>query len=161
MKLPFMNYLWKLKNIIYSLLKKKTIGARALVIEEEKVLLVKHTYLPSWYMIGGGVDPGKSPIQAVRRELIEEAGIECIGKPTLFGIYHSTSEGRDDYIAIYIVSDFKQKEANSTEIEELKWHSLNELPDNISLGTLKRIKEYKGLIEKTENWWLKCQKRKR
>ncbi|WP_051131935.1 NUDIX domain-containing protein [Legionella tunisiensis] len=70
----------------------KTIGARALVINEDKVLLVKHSYTPGWYTIGGAVEKGETPIEAVQRELFEEVGVKCLTLPKLFSVYHNHRE---------------------------------------------------------------------
>jgi len=41
-----------------------------------RVLLVKPTYKDGWDIPGGYVEPGESPKQAARREVLEELGIE-------------------------------------------------------------------------------------
>ena len=46
----------RVKNLVYRIIKGKTVGVRALIIKGEKTLLVKHSYRPLWYMPGGGVD---------------------------------------------------------------------------------------------------------
>ncbi len=50
------NIFLKIKSFLLSLFIKRTVGARALVIKEDEILLVKHTYMPMWYTIGGGVE---------------------------------------------------------------------------------------------------------
>ena len=43
---------------------------------EGRVLLVKPSYKAGWDIPGGYVEPGESPKQAARREVLEELGIE-------------------------------------------------------------------------------------
>lgn len=146
-------FLWKLKNLLLSILPVKTLGARALVIKDHQVLLVKHTYTPGWCTIGGGVNKGESPVEAVQRELIEEAGIQCQTPPKLFNVYYNTYEKRDDYIVFYIVEKFKPvPRPTSDEIADIQWFSLDNLPFDISKSTLKRIKEYRGSQKIGERW---------
>lgn len=145
--------LWKCKNFLLSFLPIKTVGARALVVKDRQVLLVKHTYLPGWCTIGGGVGRGESPLEAVQRELLEEACIQCLEAPKLFGIYYNTYEKRDDYIAFYIVEKFTQGQwLKSREIAEIKWFSLTDLPDDVSSSTQKRINEYQKKCPISDKW---------
>jgi ADP-ribose pyrophosphatase YjhB (NUDIX family) len=143
----------KIRSTIFQLIGAKTMGARALVIRNEEVLLVKHTYQRGWCTIGGGVDKNESPRAAVVRELVEEVGVITLEKPHLFGIYHNKNENRDDYVALYIVKDFElQKNSYSPEIAEKRWFPLTDLPADITPSTLKRIEEYLDQREKSDKW---------
>ncbi len=146
------NLLYKMHNTLLSVFSKKTIGARALVVRDHKVFLIYHTYVPDWYSIGGAVDKGETPIEAVERELFEEVGIKCTQKPQLFGIYYNPKSDRDDYVVFYIVKDFEQVAVTSPEILKAEWFSLDALPDDLSPGTKRRIEEYLGKREIDERW---------
>ena len=55
-------------------------GARGIVIDQQDhVLFVGHGAGPDrrekWFLPGGGIDPGETPAEAVRRELYEETGL--------------------------------------------------------------------------------------
>jgi hypothetical protein len=54
-----LTYMKRFKDFIVSFLPFKTFGAQALVVKGETVLLIKHTYIPGWYTIGGGVEKGE------------------------------------------------------------------------------------------------------
>ena len=41
----------------------------------EKVLAIKRRDVPIWVLPGGGVEPGETPEQAVKREILEETGL--------------------------------------------------------------------------------------
>ena len=43
---------------------------------EDRVLLIKHKRLGTWLPVGGELDPGETPLEAARRELFEETGLE-------------------------------------------------------------------------------------
>lgn len=147
-----LNIIWKIKNAFLSIFFSRTIGARALVIRNNQVLLVKHTYISGWYTIGGAIEKGESPLQALQRELREEVGLICPDSPKLFGAYYNHIKGRDDYIFFYIVTKFEQQPAHSLEILEAKWFSLDALPEGISPATLRRIEEYRGLKSINDIW---------
>lgn len=148
----YLNLLWKIKNFALSVLQYKTIGVRALVVKNGKVLLVKHTYMPDWFTIGGGVDKGETPIVAIQRELVEEAGVKCLRKPKLFGVYYNSTLKREDYVVFYIVDKFKLVKSNSPEIEDAQWFDLKNLPKDATKATKNRVAEYLGLKANTEQW---------
>ncbi|MDI1351163.1 MAG: NUDIX domain-containing protein [bacterium] len=147
-----MRFYHLLKNAILSLLNKSTLGVRVLLIHDNKVLLIKHTYQSGWYTIGGGVDPGETPREALARELKEEVGVTLSQPVKLFSVYFSRLDRRDDYIIFYIAHDFTQELVTSIEIAEQRWFSLNELPQDISAATQRRIDEYLGKIKISELW---------
>ena len=151
------NFLYKPISYIHSLacraLGAKTVGARALVVRNDEVLLVKHTYQKGWCTIGGGVDKNESPREALIRELVEEVGVITLEKPELFAVYHQKYLKRDDYIAFYIVRHFEmQKTSYSPEIAEKQWFPFTALPKDITPSTLKRIEEYLDQKDKSDKW---------
>tara|TARA_Y100000296_G_scaffold87454_1_gene134724 strand:+ start:9677 stop:9955 length:279 start_codon:yes stop_codon:yes gene_type:complete len=65
-----------------------TIGVRAVVLSEDgEFLLVRHTYAPGWHFPGGGVEPGESIEQALKKELWEETGLKLRGTPKFHGVF--------------------------------------------------------------------------
>ncbi|OJW51282.1 MAG: hypothetical protein BGO67_12685 [Alphaproteobacteria bacterium 41-28] len=147
-----MKLFWKIRNIFLSLFSLKTVGARALVLQKDHILLVKHTYLAGWYTIGGGVDAGESGLQALIRELKEEVGVILQESPSILGFYHNRYEKRDDYVIVYVCKKFEKEEVTSKEISEARWFPLNALPPDISPSTKRRIEEYLGLRSLSDVW---------
>lgn len=141
------------RNLISHLISGKTVGARALVVRDDQVLLIKHTYQKGWYTIGGGVERNESPREAIIRELAEEVGVTPTEKPELFSVYHKNNKKRDDYIAFYIIKKFESKAPSySPEIAKKKWFSLHDLPPDTTPATRKRIEEFLGIREKSDKW---------
>lgn len=147
-------YAWRIKNSLLSVLKNKTIGARALVIQDQEILLVKHSYLANWYLPGGGVDASEHPICAIKREVAEEVGIILEKDPILFGIYLNRREKRDDFVVIYVVKDWKHmlNHKQDGEISDSRFFDLNDLPTDISPATARRIAEYQQRQPIDPNW---------
>ncbi|HXO72628.1 MAG TPA: NUDIX domain-containing protein, partial [Bradyrhizobium sp.] len=59
-----------------------TLGVRGVVLDgENRVFLVKHSYVSGWHLPGGGVEVGETFRQALQRELMEEGRIELLAEP--------------------------------------------------------------------------------
>jgi 8-oxo-dGTP diphosphatase len=53
-----------------------TVGAY--IVDKSKVLLVHHRKFDKWLSVGGHIELDEDPIEALRREVREEAGLEII-----------------------------------------------------------------------------------
>src|SRR5690606_41681175 len=84
-----------------------TVGARVMLVDGDKVLLIKHTYVPGWQFPGGGVDPGETFEEAGVRETAEETGYRDVGPVELFGLYHNFSPvAKRDHVAVFVWQKF-------------------------------------------------------
>src|SRR5690606_24266097 len=84
-----------------------TMGVRAAVFAgNREIFLVRHSYVPGWYMPGGGVEPGETLRQALDKELREEGGIVLDGRPELFGVYLNRRISRRDHVALYVCREW-------------------------------------------------------
>ena len=89
--------------------RRMTLGARVAMFDGDKVLLLKHTYVPDWHFPGGGIEPGETGADAGGREMVEETGFEATGPLALFGFYHNLNEATvRDHVAVYVCRDFRQ-----------------------------------------------------
>ena len=120
-----------------------TLGVRGLVLDAEgRVLLIEHTYIHGWYMPGGGVERGETMTQALRRELIEEAGIEMTGPPTLVSVHDNGRMFSGDHVLIYRVAEWRAvKPTQRGEILNLGWFAPDALPEGTTPSTRARIRE--------------------
>ncbi len=145
--------LYKIRNFFFAATPKKTVGVRALIIVDNKILLIKHSYRKFWYMPGGGIETHESPLKAVHRELLEETNVNC-NNFELFGLYYSLQENHDDFVALYIghVQNISGYKIDEKEIAEINFFDLQNLPPDISPATKRRIDEYLGLCKKSDIW---------
>jgi ADP-ribose pyrophosphatase YjhB (NUDIX family) len=131
-----------------------TIGVRALVIAGgERILLVRPRWVDYWTLPGGGVERGETAAQALARELEEEASIKVKGAPKLFAVYSHEREFRGDHVLLYLVTDFEPgKFVPSLEISEAQFFDLKKLPENITVGTWRRIDEFQNNRVPPAHW---------
>src|ERR1700716_1482893 len=88
----------------WRLTRSQTLGVQGVVIQgENKILLVRHSYIRGWHFPGGGVERHENLEQALRRELSEETGIEIRGTPRLHGIFSNFDRSKGDHIAVFVV----------------------------------------------------------
>jgi 8-oxo-dGTP pyrophosphatase MutT (NUDIX family) len=131
-----------------------TLGVRGLVVDGQgRVLLVQHTYLHGWYMPGGGVERGETTEQALARELVEEAGVELTGRPTLVSMHSNHAGFPGDHALIYRVDQWRACRATSRgEIHQVEWFAPGDLPADVTPSTRRRIEEALGGREPDPNW---------
>ena len=78
-----------------------TLGVRGVVLDgDNRVFLVKHSYISGWHLPGGGVEVGETFGHALRRELLEEGRIEVLDEPPLHGVFLNSYVSRRDHVAV-------------------------------------------------------------
>jgi 8-oxo-dGTP pyrophosphatase MutT (NUDIX family) len=154
-----MNRLQRVRAKVFLNLKglwhRMTVGARVMVVDGDKVLLIRHTYVPGWQFPGGGVGPGETFEEAGARETLEETGYRVTGPMELFGLYHNTSPVTDrDHVAFYVAKSFNHEfdRKPDHEIAEVGWFDRHALPDKVTPATSQRIDEYFDGVEKRTVW---------
>jgi ADP-ribose pyrophosphatase len=115
--------------------RKPEVAVGALVIKDQKVLLVKRNQPPAkglWALPGGKVNLGETLKQAVIREIFEETAVTIIpGQP----IYTFENIQRDEngdvqfhYVIVDLLAEFKEGEPKAgDDAAEVGWFSLEDL----------------------------------
>ena len=134
---PLIHLYWRLSRGL-------TLGVRGVVIDgQDRVFLVKHTYIGGWHLPGGGVEPGETVFDALARELKEEGNIEVAGAPTQFAIYFHPTVSKRDHVVLFVVRDFFQPAppVPDSEIMAHGFFARDALPPDTTRATRARIAE--------------------
>jgi 8-oxo-dGTP diphosphatase len=114
-------------------------GVLCFVECEGKVLLVRHSYgSDEWHLPGGNRSDDESPEEAIRRELMEEVGIEPVDLKLLKRKVYGSDRSSVNYFHARVSSP--QFEISSGEIEEARWHTFDEMLRLLPLQQISIIK---------------------
>ena len=112
--------------------RKFTVSAGAVVLNEKgEVLLLDHLLRPNasgWGIPGGFINPSEQLDEAVKREVMEETGLELENLELVWvrTIYRHIE-------AIFVATGKGEAKVKSFEIKEVKWFPLDQLPKEMSI----------------------------
>jgi 8-oxo-dGTP pyrophosphatase MutT (NUDIX family) len=132
-----------------------TLGVRGVVLDgDNRVFLVKHSYVAGWHLPGGGVEVGETFRIALERELMEEGRIEIAGEPALHGVFLNSHVSPRDHVAVYVVKNFRQDRLPepNREIIACGFFAADALPPETTEGTRLRIAEVLGNAAPILTW---------
>jgi 8-oxo-dGTP diphosphatase len=114
--------------------------ASAVIIKDGKILLIRRRHNGVEYLVypGGGIEEGEAPIDALRREVSEELGLEIKSSPE--PLFELMNKGQKEFF--FLVKDFSGKERmggpeairmNENNSYELEWLPVVGLPSFANL----------------------------
>ncbi len=136
--MTFLKHFYRLARLLWLLVKPLSVGVRLVMVQDGRVLLVKHVYQQQWFLPGGLVEAGETLEEAARREAAEEVGAN-IKQLELFGAYSHQEFGKIDHVIVFITRDFTLNGQSDSEIEQYAFFEINQLPEEISPGSRKQI----------------------
>lgn len=105
-------------------------GVKVVVITNGQMLAIRNSYgWKRWTFPGGKIDKGESPIEAARRELMEETGIIPITLKQI-GKFESRTEYKRDNIFVFLAeANDSNLKIDPFEIEEAQWFPVDKPPE--------------------------------
>lgn len=132
-----------------------SLGVFASIFDEEnRILLVRQGYKSRhWSSPGGRVEPGESPLDALKREAIEEIACE-LSISHLIGVY--ARPYRDDVFLFFAATLIDgTPRACPPEISEVRFFAREELPFELAFNSRVRIddafEKCRGVVRVFEN----------
>ena len=131
-----------------------TLGVRAVAVNsDDRVCLIKHTYLAGWWLPGGGVDRGETTRDAAARELLEETGLVATTPGRLVSAHSNERFFRGDHVLVYRFDDFEAGTlTHHGEIAEIGWFHPSALPEDTHRATRSRLAEIFGGAPVDPRW---------
>ncbi len=118
----FRFYWWLFRPVEY--------GVKVIVQKDNQILAIRNSYgWKRWTFPGGKINKGENPIDAAKREVNEETGIN-VSSLIKIGEFESRAEYKQDNIFVFIAeTDTKDFKIDPFEIEEARWFQENNLPE--------------------------------
>jgi ADP-ribose pyrophosphatase YjhB (NUDIX family) len=151
---PVLSAVHQARCLYWRLFQPTILGVRALIVDRDRVMLVRHTYLRGYYLPGGRVERGETAYQAMCREVLEECGLIVVqARPV--GLYSNAELNCNDHILLFEVEKFEvgQKMRRfALEIAEAGFFDLLALPHDTSPATHRRLAERARGTYSEEYW---------
>jgi ADP-ribose pyrophosphatase YjhB (NUDIX family) len=130
-----------------------TVGVRALIVEDNQVVLVRTHGSDVWDLPGGGVKRGETLRAAAMREAEEETGCQ-VNVHGLLGVYLNTQDYLSDHVSVFLCRPCTAPSLGlNLEIAEARSWSLDALPPTIPPATHRRLAEYAAGERGVEGRW--------
>jgi ADP-ribose pyrophosphatase YjhB (NUDIX family) len=128
-----------------------TATAGGIVFDEEKrVLLLKHRFRPGggWGLPGGFLQAGEQPEAALRRELMEEVGLE----PETVELFKVRVFARPGQIEVVFRCQARGGGSpRSVEVSEMRWFAFQDLPQSLPEDQRRLIRQAADEDHRTES----------
>jgi mutator protein MutT len=129
-------------------------GAKIIIVSPDKILLFHRDNIPTirspdcWQLVGGGIEEGETPEQALIREVKEEVSIDLKEYKLIDKIKGTTGANVWVYVTFVDKKDEEKFKLGPDDGQEIGWFTIDEaLALNLTPGTRITLSDYRDLIE--------------
>ena len=107
-------------------------GVKCIVSNGDALVLVRHAYgNHAWELPGGGIKRGERPLDAARREMAEELGIETDDWRSLGEAWATVYHRRDTLYCFQAEVRSRELSVELAELADARWFPRDELPPDL------------------------------
>ncbi len=116
----------------------------AIIFKDEKILAMKRSVNKDagpglWETLSGRIEEGEEPLEAVKREIAEECGLEVEVDSRPVKAYHALRKGRPMILIVYRAKYISGEVTRSHEHDDHDWVSLEEFAKRCTLKKLVEV----------------------
>ena len=109
-------------------------GVKCVLVDADRILLVRHTYGPNeWDFPGGGMKRHESPLSAARREMKEELGVDIDDWVAIGDVLSRFQRTNSTMYCFRAELNGPQLTLDRGELLAARWFGLDELPPNLAV----------------------------
>ena len=120
---------YRVAQVMWFVVRPNVHGVKGILRDDDRVLLVRHTYgdRVRWDVPGGHAHNGEPPVEAVRREMREELGIDLVWDAV--GSISARSDHKVENVHCFVAGrPAGELDIARGEIAEAQWFALDALP---------------------------------
>jgi ADP-ribose diphosphatase len=127
-----------------------SVAALAVSADDRVVLVRQYRYAVDdalWELPAGRMDPGETPEQAARRELVEEVGLEA-GVVEPLAVFYTTPGFCDELMHVFRATELRQVPPRPEDDERIepRWFGLDEALTMVERGEIREGKTLVALL---------------
>jgi 8-oxo-dGTP pyrophosphatase MutT (NUDIX family) len=123
---------YRVLRLIWLVRRPAKVGVKCLLVNDDRILLVRHTYGDRvWDLPGGALKRREQPLNAARREMREELGIEEASWTSLGAIQGSVHHRRDTIHCYGAELTAPSVTLDLGELAAAQWFGRSELPPDV------------------------------
>ena len=116
-------------------------GVQGILERDGRILLARRALEPRrgrWDLPGGFLEEGEDPLEGLRREFLEETGLD-VEAGEFLGVEIEPYDGRSVFSLTWVVTAAAGEPRAADDVDELRWFATDELPSEMAFPGQNRL----------------------